>query len=79
MAGGLSGGSVGPQGARPASQGQPIFMEQMAEFFQHVARAAPGKSMIERMARYKPTDFNGRKDEDASTAKFWLERTERIL
>ncbi|KAL5734064.1 hypothetical protein ACOSP7_031925 [Xanthoceras sorbifolium] len=51
----------------------------MAEFFQNVARAAPRKSAIEQLVRYRPTDFHGRKDEDASAAEYWFERTDRIL
>ncbi|KAL5749952.1 hypothetical protein ACOSP7_024555 [Xanthoceras sorbifolium] len=51
----------------------------MAEFFHNVARAAPRRSAIERLAKYKPTDFHGRKDEDVSAAEYWFERTERIL
>ncbi|KAL5747230.1 hypothetical protein ACOSQ2_024527 [Xanthoceras sorbifolium] len=51
----------------------------MAEFFQNVARAAPRRSAIERLAKYKPTNFHSRKDEDASAAEYWFERTDRIL
>ncbi|KAL5758520.1 hypothetical protein ACOSP7_021131 [Xanthoceras sorbifolium] len=51
----------------------------MAEFFQNVARAAPRRSAIERLVRYRPTDFHGRKDENASAAEYWFERTDRIL
>ncbi|KAL5770237.1 hypothetical protein ACOSP7_014391 [Xanthoceras sorbifolium] len=51
----------------------------MAEFFQNVARAAPRRSAIERLVRYRPTDFHCRKDEDASAAEYWFERTDRIL
>ncbi|KAL5780043.1 hypothetical protein ACOSQ2_010780 [Xanthoceras sorbifolium] len=51
----------------------------MAEFFQNVARAAPRRSAIERLAKHRPTDFHGRKDEDASAAEYWFERTNRIL
>ncbi|KAL5840267.1 hypothetical protein ACOSQ4_012875 [Xanthoceras sorbifolium] len=51
----------------------------MAEFFQNVARAAPRRSALERLAKYRPTDFHGRKDEDASAAEYWFERTDRIL
>ncbi|KAL5831472.1 hypothetical protein ACOSQ4_016826 [Xanthoceras sorbifolium] len=54
-------------------------MQQMVKFFQNVARAAPRRSAIERLAKYRPTDFHGRRDEDASVAEYWFERTERIL
>ncbi|KAL5849137.1 hypothetical protein ACOSQ4_007150 [Xanthoceras sorbifolium] len=51
----------------------------MAEFFQNVARAVPRRSAIERLAKHRPTDFHGRKDEDVSAAEYWFERTNRIL
>ncbi|KAL5834572.1 hypothetical protein ACOSQ4_014069 [Xanthoceras sorbifolium] len=51
----------------------------MAEFFQNVVRAAPRRSAIERLAKYRSTDFHGRKDEDASAAEYWFKRTDRIL
>ncbi|KAL5830387.1 hypothetical protein ACOSQ3_019855 [Xanthoceras sorbifolium] len=54
-------------------------MQQMAKFFQNVARAALRRSAIERLAKYRSTDFHGRKDEDAFAAEYWFERTERIL
>ncbi|KAL5852586.1 hypothetical protein ACOSQ3_007704 [Xanthoceras sorbifolium] len=79
VAGGASRESVNPRAARPEVQGQPAFMHQMAEFFQNVARAAPRRSAIERLAKYRPTDFHGRKDEDASATEYWFERTDRIL
>ncbi|KAL5775704.1 hypothetical protein ACOSP7_013261 [Xanthoceras sorbifolium] len=76
VAGGASRESVSPRVADPV---QPAFMQQMAEFFQNVARAAPRRSAIERLAKHRPTDFHGRKDEDASAAEYWFERTNRIL
>ncbi|KAL5762879.1 hypothetical protein ACOSP7_019143 [Xanthoceras sorbifolium] len=79
VAGGALGESVSPRIAGPEIQGQPVNMQQMAEFFQNVARAAPWRSAIERLAKYRPTDFHGRRDEDASAAEYWFERTERIL
>ncbi|KAL5757916.1 hypothetical protein ACOSP7_020527 [Xanthoceras sorbifolium] len=79
MAEGVTRESVSPRAAGPEVQGQPTFMQQMAEFFQNVARAAPRRSVIERLAKYRPTDFHGRKDEDASAAEYWFERTDRIL
>ncbi|KAL5781458.1 hypothetical protein ACOSP7_006487 [Xanthoceras sorbifolium] len=51
----------------------------MADFFQCVSRAVPRRSAIERLAKYRPTDFCGRIEEDASTAEHWFKRTERIL
>ncbi|KAL5821576.1 hypothetical protein ACOSQ3_023458 [Xanthoceras sorbifolium] len=71
--------SVSPRAAGLEVQGQPTFIQQMAEFFQNVARAVPRRSAIERLTKYRPTDFHGRKDEDASAAEYWFERTDRIL
>ncbi|KAL5756115.1 hypothetical protein ACOSQ2_020861 [Xanthoceras sorbifolium] len=79
MAGGVSRESVSPRAAGPEVQGQPAFIQQMAELFQNVAKAAPRRSAIERLAKYRPTDFHGRKDEDVSAAEYWFERTDRIL
>ncbi|KAL5756802.1 hypothetical protein ACOSQ2_021548 [Xanthoceras sorbifolium] len=76
VTGGASRESVSPRVADPV---QPTFMQQIAEFFQNVARAAPRRSAIERLAKYRPTDFHGRKDEDASATEYWFERTDRIL
>ena len=39
----------------------------------------PSWSAIERMARYRPIDFLGRKKDEPSMAENWLERTERML
>ena len=43
------------------------------------AAIAPQRSAIERMARYRPVDFMGRKEDEPSMAENWLERTERLL
>ena len=37
------------------------------------------QSAIERMARYRPIDFLGRKEDEPSMAENWLERIERML
>ena len=37
------------------------------------------RSAIERMARYRPVDFMGKKDDEPAMAENWLERTERML
>ncbi|KAL5784709.1 hypothetical protein ACOSQ2_007101 [Xanthoceras sorbifolium] len=79
VAGGVYGESVSPRMVGPEIQGQLVNMQQMAEFFQNVAKAVPRRSAIERLAKYRPTDFHGRRDEDASAAEYWFERTERIL
>ncbi|KAL5764360.1 hypothetical protein ACOSP7_016722 [Xanthoceras sorbifolium] len=79
VAGGASNELVSLRMAGPEIQSQPVNMQQMVKFFQNVARAAPRRSAIERLAKYRPTDFHGRRDEDASVAEYWFERTERIL
>ena len=40
---------------------------------------ASHRSAIERMARYRPIDFLGRKEDDPSMAENWLEMTKRML
>ncbi|KAL5751660.1 hypothetical protein ACOSQ2_022167 [Xanthoceras sorbifolium] len=79
VAEGAAGESVNPRMAGPEMQGQLINLQQMAEFFQNVARVAPRRSAIERLAKYRPTNFYGRREEDASAVEHWFERTERIL
>ncbi|KAL5801306.1 hypothetical protein ACOSQ3_032938 [Xanthoceras sorbifolium] len=79
VTGGASGESVSSRMARPEIQGQLVNLQQMAEFFQNMARAARRRSAIERLTKYRPTDFHRRRDEDASAAEYWFERTERIL
>ena len=37
------------------------------------------RSAIERMARYRPVDFIGKKEDEPSMEENWLERTERML
>ena len=37
------------------------------------------RSTIERMARYRPVDFMGKKEDESSMVKNWLERTEQML
>ena len=36
-------------------------------------------SAIKRMAKYRPMDFLGKKDDEPSMGENWLERTERML
>ena len=43
------------------------------------ATIAPMRSAIERMARYRPVDFMGKKEDEPSMEENWLERTERML
>ena len=57
-------------------------LQQLAQVLQRVAQpaaVAPQRSAIERMARYRPLDFLGRKEDEPSMAENWLERTERML
>ena len=68
-------------------QGQAIggamdILQQIAQALQRVAQLAtvvPRRSTIERMAKYRPMDFLGKKDDEPSIVKNWLERTERML
>ena len=43
------------------------------------AAIAPKRSAIERMAKYRPVDFMGKKEDEPSMAENWLERTKRML
>ena len=43
------------------------------------ATVSPQRLAIERMARYQPIDFLGKKNNEPSMAKNWLERTKRML
>ena len=43
------------------------------------AVVVPQRSAIERMAKYRPMDFLGKKDDEPSMAENWLERTEIML
>ena len=43
------------------------------------AAIAPQRLAIERMVRYRPIDFMGKKEDEPSMAENWLERTERML
>ena len=57
-------------------------LQQLAQALQRAgqpAAIAPQRSAIERMARYRPVDFMGKKDDEPAMAENWLERTERML
>ena len=65
-----------------ATEGAMDIFQQIAQALQRAAQPAaivPQRSAIERMARYRPIDFLGRKDDEPSMAENWLERTERML
>ena len=57
-------------------------LQQLAQALQRAgqpAAIAPQRSAIKRMARYRPVDFMGKKDDKPAIAENWLERTERML
>ena len=52
-------------------------LQQIAQALQRVAQPAtvvPQRSAIERMAKYRPMDFLGKKDDEPSIVENWLER-----
>ena len=54
-------------------------LQQLAQSLQRAtqpAAVAPQRLAIERMARYRPVDFLGQKEDEPSMAENWLERTE---
>ena len=57
-------------------------LQQIAHALQRAAQPAvvvPQQLAIERMAKYRPMDFLGKKDDEPSMAENWFERTERML
>ena len=57
-------------------------LQQLAHALQRVGQLvviAPQRSTIERMTRYRPIDFLGKKEDEPSMAENWLKRTERML
>ena len=68
-------------------QGQAIggavdILQQIAQALQRVAQPAqviPQRTVIERIEKYRPIDFLGKKDEQPSTSENCLKRTERML
>ena len=54
-------------------------LQQLAQALQRAEQPAaitPKRSAIERMARYRPVDFMGKKEDEPSMTENWLERTE---
>ena len=54
-------------------------LQQLAQALQRAgqpAAYAPQRSAIERMARYRPIDFMGKKDDELAMAENWFEKTE---
>ena len=68
-------------------QGQAIggvvdILQQIAQTLKRVAQpiqVVPHRAVIERMKKYRPTEFIGKKDDEPSTMENYLERTERML
>ena len=57
-------------------------LQQLVQALQRAGQPAeisPKRSTIERMVRYRPVDFIGKKEDVPSMAENWLERTERML
>ena len=57
-------------------------LQQIAQALQRapqLAAVVPQWSAIERMEKYRPMDFLGKKYDEPSMAENWLERTERML
>ena len=64
------------------SRGTMGILHQLAQALQRAGQpvvTAPKRSAIKRMARYRPVDFMGKKEDEPSMAENWLERTERML
>ena len=62
----------------PTMGGTTDILQQIAQAFQravHKVAVAPQWLAIERMARYRPIDFMGKKDDEPTMAENWLERT----
>ena len=51
-------------------------LDQSLQRSRQPATIALQRSAIERMARYRPIDFLGKKEDEPSMAENWLERTE---
>ena len=65
-----------------ASGGTIDILQQIAQALQRAVQptaVAPQRSAIERMARYRPIDFLGKKDDEPSMAENWLRITERMF
>ena len=66
----------------PTMGGTMEILQQIAHSLQGAAQptaVAPQRFAIERMTRYRPIDFMGKKDDEPAMAENWLERTERML
>ena len=65
-----------------AAGGAINILQKIAQALQRVAQLTaviPQWSAIERIEKYRPLDFLGKKDDEPSIEENWLERTEIIL
>ena len=65
-----------------ATGGTMDILQQIAQALQRAVQPAlvvPQRTSIERMARYQPIDFLGKKDDKPSMEENWLERAGRLL
>ena len=63
-----------------ATRGAMDILQQIAQALQRAAQPAavvPQRSAIERMEKYRPMDFLGKKDDEPSMAENWIERTKK--
>ena len=69
-------------GSKQVAGGTMGILQQLAQALQRAGQPAaisPQQSAIERMARYRPIDFLGKKEDEPLMAENWLERTKRML
>ena len=65
-----------------AAGGAMDILQKIAQALQRAAQLAivvPRRLAIERMTKYRPIYFLGKKDDEPSMMENWLERTERML
>ena len=65
-----------------AARGTVDILQQIAQALERAAQpttVVPHWSAIERMEKYRPIDFLGKKDDEPSMAENWIERTKRML
>ena len=65
-----------------ATRGAMDILQHISQALQRAAQPAavvPQWSTIERMAKYRPIDFLGKKDDEPSMEENWLKRTKRML
>ena len=65
-----------------AAGGTMDILQQITQALQRAAqpaRVVPQQPAIERIVKYRPINFLGKKDNEPSKVENWLERTERML